>query len=109
MGVIYISGTAAIKGEESAKELNAEQQASLTLDNIEQLIAIENLNRHGIHNIKEMKLLYYRVYVKNGSDFKSVENAVEKRVKNAPYLILEADICRPELLVEIEGVYRIRL
>jgi enamine deaminase RidA (YjgF/YER057c/UK114 family) len=104
-GTIFVSGTAAIKGELSAKQFDIKQQTILTLNNIDQLIGQENLEQLRIQSSQVTKLQYFRVYIKHRTDFKIVDSIIKERIGNTPYIILEADICRPELLVEIEGLY----
>lgn len=87
--LIYVSGTAAIRGEESIR-VSVEQQLKITLENIEVLVGNT-----------EIKL--FRVYLKNTHDYLIVENYM-KNYKNIAVSYLHADVCRNELLVEIEGV-----
>ena len=84
--VIYISGTAAIRGEESVTTGDVLLQTEITLENIQHLIGLEE----GRENLPEHsgKLGLLRVYLKNEED--------------AAYLY--ADVCREELLIEIEGI-----
>ena len=104
--LLFISGTAAIKGQISAEKDNAAAQTKLTLENIFHLVTSENLHKHNIIVDKsKAKPTFFRVYVKNASDFSSVKAMCEKIIDNIPAIYVKADICRPELLVEIEGVF----
>jgi chorismate lyase/3-hydroxybenzoate synthase len=48
-----------------------------------------------------------KVYLRNGADAAAVESRLRERLGHeVPFLILAADICRPELLLEIEVVQR---
>jgi hypothetical protein len=45
-----------------------------------------------------------RVYLKRPEDYALVREICEKRLETTPILYLVGDVCRPELLVEIEAV-----
>ncbi|MDR1053094.1 MAG: hypothetical protein LBL39_02870 [Planctomycetaceae bacterium] len=102
---IFVSGTASITDSESRFSGNPELQTEQTLDNIAALIDGSNLARHGINGFDSGmdKLECARVYVKNPDDFAVIDTVCKKRLGNVPTLYTIADVCRPELLVEIEG------
>ncbi|MCX7985621.1 MAG: PTS cellobiose transporter subunit IIC [Bacteroidales bacterium] len=106
-GILFVSGTAAIKGELSASQYDAAMQTLMTLQNIDNLTNRNNLIKHGIPSDMKTKLLILRVYIKNSSDYENVHKIVNEYAGNIPVLYLQADICRSELLVEIEGVYEL--
>lgn len=106
--IIYVSGTAAIKGQKSVVQNDAYYQTLVTIDNIEQLTGIKNLIAHHIpvSSLSVVEPVSFRIYAKTPADIQKVQTAFESKfgkMKNVQYLI--ADICRPELLVEIEGTY----
>ncbi len=90
---LYVSGTAAIRGEETIAD-NAQKQTQITIENIQTLLNESQKNQ----------LSYLRVYIKNKADFTAVKNTVSQLLPNIETLFVEADICRPNLLVEIEAV-----
>jgi len=100
----FISGTAAIRGEQSMKELDAALQTRQAIENILYLISPENMKNHGFHHKADMKMKSIRVYIKKKESFDIVKTEVEKVWPGLPVIYLQADICRSELLVEIEGV-----
>ena len=103
---ILVSGTAGITDSESRFENDPVGQTELTLDNIEALISGENLRTHGINGFspKLRDLAAARVYVKRTGDYDVIRSVCERRCPDTPMLYTIADVCRPELLVEIEGV-----
>lgn len=101
--LIFISGTAAIKGQISTSQLSVEQQTEMTIQNILSLISSENLLKHGIDNAEVATINYLRVYVKYNKDLAQVKYTCLKYFPQMSILYVVADICRPELLVEIEG------
>ena len=96
---VYISGTAAIRGEDSLALDNATEQTAETMQIIKQLVSPENIPVA----VKESKYTMLRVYIKNGNDAPEVIRFMEGNYPDTPKHYLEADVCRPELLVEIEG------
>lgn len=101
---IFVSGTAAITGEVSMAQSSVELQTELTIQNILHLISLENLHTHGIGFVSEVKLQYLRAYVKNKQDIPRVMDICKKHFPEIPIACVVADVCRPELLVEIEGL-----
>ncbi|MHC4859042.1 MAG: chorismate transformation enzyme, FkbO/Hyg5 family, partial [Planctomycetota bacterium] len=89
--VVYVSGTAAIVGERSVATGDVRAQAETTIENIAALTEGERLS-------------YLRAYVKRSGDIPTVRSACEAAYGDVPALYVKADICRDELLVEMEGV-----
>ncbi|MDR3142018.1 MAG: endoribonuclease L-PSP [Tannerellaceae bacterium] len=89
--LVYISGTAAIRGEESLKGVGLERQLHITMENIAQLTG----------NAKPVML---RVYLKDKEDYRLSERLMNEYNLPVPISYMCADICRDELLIEIEGI-----
>ena len=89
--LIYISGTAAIRGEESLKGVGLERQLRVTMENIAELIG-------------DARLKALRVYLKNKSDYPEAERLMNIYALEIPIAYMWADVCRDELLIEIEGI-----
>ena len=108
---IFISGTASITHSQTRHPGDAVKQTEETLDNIAALIAEENLARHGLPGLGTSlaSLGFARVYIKRPEDYTAVRAICEQRLGKLPTIYAIADICRPELLVEIEGVAFSRL
>ena len=100
---IFISGTAAIKGEHSNHSANAVEQTAETMEIMDNLVSKENIpvENNGSH------YRFLRVYVKNECDIPAVREYINAHYPTAGKHYLVADICRPELLVEIEGLAHI--
>jgi enamine deaminase RidA (YjgF/YER057c/UK114 family) len=106
MATIFISGTASITHSETLHIGDAAAQTHETLNNIEALIGEENLGRHGLPGLGTSLdgLGYVRVYIKRQEDYARVRAVCEQRLGELPTIYALADVCRPELLVEIEGM-----
>ena len=103
-GFVYVSGTAAIRGEQSLEGVGIEQQTLTTLENIEYLVSRDNLNRSGIPATENATLITFRVYVKRWEDMEKAKQVVTERYPDLPAIYTLTDVCRSELLIEIEGM-----
>jgi len=87
---ILVSGTAAIVGETSVAPGDVAAQTATTIDNITALVGARRLSR-------------LRAYVKRPQDLPTVRRLCTGAFGPIPAVYVRADICRDELLVEIEG------
>ncbi len=102
--IFYVSGTAAIRAEQSTNPNDAALQTQQTIGNINFLISNENIQRYNIEKNVYLSLNSIRVYVKRCEDYASIKAEVEKAWPNVAAIYLLAEVCRTELLVEIEGI-----
>lgn len=105
---LYISGTASVVGHESRHVEDVDAQIEEIRHNIEALLeqAAQSDARFRTSNLGNLSLL--RVYARPPHDIRAVRAGVEKHFRNVPALYLAGDICRQELLVEIEGICSVR-
>ena len=102
----WVSGTASIVDAESRYIGDIARQTEQTIDNIECLIAAPNFAAHGIPGAGATlgDLAKIRVYLKRTEDLAACQAVCQRRFREVPAIYAVADVCRPELLVEIEGV-----
>lgn len=104
-GIVFVSGTAAVLGQKSVGRRDVEAQTRTTVENIAALAGNENLARGGLAPSPEGGVLsYLRAYVKRPADIPKVRRICESAFGPIPALYVRADVCRPELLVELEGI-----
>jgi enamine deaminase RidA (YjgF/YER057c/UK114 family) len=104
-GLIYISGTAAIKDEDTVAPTDPGKQCRTTIKNINLLISPENIRNNGFpFSFKPQTPSYLRTYVKNEEHIPVIKELCEQYYPDVPNLFLIADVCRDRLLVEIEGI-----
>jgi enamine deaminase RidA (YjgF/YER057c/UK114 family) len=103
---IFISGTASITNAETRHDGDAVAQTHETLNNIAALISEDNLAGHGLPGLGATLegLGVVRVYVKRAADYPAVREACLARLGEMPTIYAIGDVCRPDLLVEIEGI-----
>jgi len=105
---MYVSGTASILGEKTMHAGDVEKQTLTTIENIRRLFSRENQEVLGLNfDVFEIQFSHLRVYVKNMEDIPAVEKICLKELNCKSSLFLESDVCREDLLVEIEGVFTI--
>ena len=93
----FISGTASIDGSGEVVHLgDVRRQLERTLANVDALL------RSGGAQIENMT--HFLVYLRDPSDYAIVKNYLAERFPEIPRLILRGAVCRPEWLIEIEGI-----
>jgi chorismate lyase/3-hydroxybenzoate synthase len=94
---LAISGTAAVVGYASAHEDDLRAQLEETLTNLEALLGSAGVPA-GFNAHSPLK-----VYVRHPQDATQVRQFLQQRLPGVPLLLLHGDICRSELLVEVDG------
>ena len=92
---IMISGTASIKGYESVHESDVAKQLDEALKNYKTFAKLES----NPSNICRVYLTKYQT-----ENLSMVAKKLENFFGTSQYILLQGDICRSELLIEIEGV-----
>ena len=99
---LFISGTASIVGHRSLHIGDTAAQTRETLTNIEALLGEANRLADGAHF--DLDALAYKVYVRRPSDLPVIQAQLASSLgPKAQIIYLQADICRQDLLVEIEA------
>lgn len=103
--LFFISGTASIIGHESVHVGDVTAQTQETFNNLDVVIA--NANANTVTQAKQpwsYADLYLKVYVRHAQELDLIKTVIAQR---APQVLavayLQADICRDDLLVEIEA------
>lgn len=94
---LFVSGTASIQKEKTVGINDIKKQTEVTLDNIKNVIEAFTKG-----NGYKKRFSYYRVYLKYVKDYPIAKTLCDKYFKDAPGQYLYSDICRNDLLIEIE-------
>lgn len=94
---LSISGTAAITGHESQHVDDLHAQLDEIRNNINALLVTADMPR----DLDDKAPL--KIYVKYPEDADKISTYMQQHLSDTPYILLQGDICRRELLVEIEG------
>jgi enamine deaminase RidA (YjgF/YER057c/UK114 family) len=102
----FVSGTAGVVDFRTLHPDDPVRQTGEAIDHIERLISPESFGRHGLPGAGAAlaDLAMARVYIQREADFKVCRTACERRLGPVPTTYIRADICRPDLLVEIEAI-----
>lgn len=100
--ILFISGTASIVGHRTVHPHDVAGQCHETMENIAALVGA--VNRGARSQPFALDELVYRVYVRHAADFPRIRDTLAPRVGAAEMLYVQSDICRAELLVEIEAM-----
>ena len=95
---LYISGTASIDNKGNVLYLgDAEAQTRRTIENLRALLEEQDATLDD--------MAYAIVYARNGHDRQFVRKVLDKELgEKFPLIFVEAAVCRPTWLMEIEGV-----
>ena len=98
---LFISGTSSIVGHETVHRGDVEAQTRETLANISALLS--EANRICACKRFSMRSLKLKVYVRHAEEFSAVRAVLAQEAYDDSPLYLQADICREDLLMEIEA------
>jgi chorismate lyase/3-hydroxybenzoate synthase len=95
---LFVSGTAAIVGHQTQHPHAVLPQALAMIENVQALLANAGAGRWQPQTL--------RLYLRDAANAAPVTAAVHAAFgDHAPLLVVEGDVCRRDLLVEIEGVF----
>ncbi len=99
---LFVSGTASIVGHETIHRGDVTAQTRETLANIDALLNEANrVVGSARYSLDALKL---KVYVRQPSDLEVIEETLSQTLSPATSIVyLQADVCREDLLVEIEA------
>jgi hypothetical protein len=104
--MLLIAGTAAITGELSRHIGDLNKQFELTIENLRILVRASVSANDTADPLTRMEQV--RVYVLRSDDFQMVQRlAANAFTPSAHVELVRADLCRADLLVEIEGLARL--
>ncbi len=102
---VFISGTASIIHSETQHVEDVVKQTEESLLNIEYLLSEENLKKYHVRGFSLNTIQSLKVYVRNTSDYALIKQTIESKIdSHVPVIYVNRDICRSDLLVEIEGI-----
>jgi chorismate lyase/3-hydroxybenzoate synthase len=100
---LFLSGTASITGHESRHAGRLAAQAEETLANLRTLIGAAEQASGTVFPLTPHNALL-KAYLRRQSDYREVRDLLDRRLGgDIEVLYLEADLCRRELLLEVDG------
>lgn len=100
--MIFVSGTASVVGHESRHQGSLVAQIEETLQNLDLVIreAAARVDRSA--SVRDVTVA--KTYVRCADDAPVIAQCLRQAMPAAAHILLHTDICRRELLIEIEGV-----
>jgi chorismate lyase/3-hydroxybenzoate synthase len=98
--LLFLAGTASIVGHETRHAGDPAAQTEETILNVSSLLQAAGATNADMATMK--------IYIRRPADLPAIEQRL-RAAFSAPMLFLQADICREDLLVEVEGVARVKL
>jgi len=103
---LFISGTASIVGHQTLHSGDVMAQTQESMRNI--AVLLEQAKIAGLNQTITLPELEYRVYIRHPADYPQVAASLSQQLgKRLNAVYVEADICRADLLVEIEAHGRV--
>lgn len=96
--LIFVSGTASILGQETVGIGDVGKQTEVTIANMQELIDPGVTRKE-----QPFQFNYMRVYIKDNAHRESVKEICDLQFPQITKLYVQADVCRDNLLMEIEG------
>ncbi len=105
---LYISGTASIVGHQTLHRDKVRLQLDETVANLQSLIGhVRAVHQCGIERLDQVSAL--KVYIRHPEHYALIQDRLEEvTAEKVPVLYLQGDICRQDLLLEIEGLVNFR-
>ena len=101
--VLFVSGTASIVGHETLHRADVGAQTRETLANLKSLLG--EAVKDGAHEVATLSALLMKAYVRHPDDAPLVRQVLlDDGLDADAVLYLHADICRADLLVEMEAI-----
>ncbi len=93
----YISGTASIDNRGNVLHIgDVQKQTERAIENVDALL------KSGGASMDDM--IYLIVYLRDPADFPCVSRYLNDTFPNLPCIVVQGRVCRPEWLVEVEGI-----
>jgi chorismate lyase / 3-hydroxybenzoate synthase len=101
--VLFISGTAAVVGEASLYPGDLARQFGECTQNLEAVLAQACAQLHTSSRFSSDTI--FRVYVREEERLFEVASLMRQRFPSSPFCVIAGEVCRAELLLEIEAVH----
>jgi hypothetical protein len=108
MPKLFVSGTASVVGYVTLHPYNLCEQITVTLENLDLLLVHVARQHAGAEGkLPHLQAEVLKVYVRNPNDLGEIKTRVEQAYPQIPVVYVAADICRADLLLEIDGIWNL--
>lgn len=100
--LVFVSGTASVTGHKTVHSYDVENQLIVTFNNLD---ALEQQIQHLLDYPCSLTPRLLKVYIRHMADLDQIKHAIEQRYPDVSTVYLKADICRADLMLEIDGIW----
>lgn len=105
---LFVSGTASVVGFVTLHPYRLSEQITVTLENLDLLLAhVAQQYASATGDLPLLQAEVLKVYVRNPADLGEIKTRVEQAYPQVPVVYVAADICRADLLLEIDGIWNL--
>lgn len=103
---LYVSGTASIVGHASRHLDDPAMQLAEVANNIRALVQSALDHHYNGQQVDDCRALGLKLYLRDRRHFEALQPLIPQLLgATTPVICLEGDICRRDLLLEVEGIY----
>lgn len=103
--MIFVSGTSSVVGHETRHQGKVQAQLGETLENMRVIVAAAAARVGRKASLDDLTIA--KTYLRRAADYDAVAPLLTSQLPSTQHLFVESDICRRDLLLEIEGVARL--
>ncbi len=106
---IFVSGTASVVGHVTQHPDDLNLQVQVTLTNLDCLLTHIS-NEYRADNggaLPQLRPEILKVYVRNSEDLATIQQQITQAYPSVPAVYVAADICRSDLLLEVDGIWNL--
>lgn len=105
---LFVSGTASVVGFVTLHPYQLHEQITVTLENLDLLLAhVAQQYASEAGDLPALEAEVLKVYVRNADDLGAIQQRIEQAYPQVPVVYVAADICRADLLLEIDGIWNL--
>ena len=103
--IVFVSGTSSVVGHDTVHAGNVEAQMEETLRNLDAIIAEAAKKVGSNRGLRDLAVA--KIYVRRPADNEVLCARLREALPDTQLLFLQSDICRKDLLLEIDGVVKL--
>lgn len=106
--LVFVSGTASVVGHKTFYPFDVHKQLAVTFSNLDALTQ-QIQTQYSLINPCSLSPLLLKVYIRDVADLAVIKKAVDAHFPGVSVVYLRSDICRADLMLEIDGIWNLSL
>ena len=104
--LVFVSGTASVVGHKTAHPFDVNQQLKVTFNNLD-VLTQQIQNQYQLAQPCSLTPSLLKIYIRNASDLNLIKQSVDAHFPGVDTVYLRSDICRADLMLEIDGIWNL--